>query len=58
MQSTYFVTITGLNHYYGTKPFEIGRIFKIIKEPDNDYDNEAICTSHVYNSQFGYCTCA
>ena len=42
MQDAYFITITGLNHYYGKKPFEIGRVFKIIKEPDNDYDNEAI----------------
>ena len=54
MQSTYFVTITGLNHYYGTKPFEIGRIFKIIKEPDNDYDNEAICACLPFIDKIGY----
>ena len=42
MDKTYFVTITGLNHYYGAKPFEIGRVIKLIKEPDNEYDNEAI----------------
>ena len=42
MEKTYFVTITGLNHYYGKKPFEIGRIIKLIKEPDNEYDKEAI----------------
>ena len=41
MDKTYFVTITGLNHYYGAKPFEIGRVIKLIKEPDNEYDNEA-----------------
>ena len=40
MEKTYFVTITGLNHYYGKKPFEIGRIIKLIKEPDNEYDKE------------------
>ena len=39
MEKTYFVTITGLNHYYGKKPFEIGRIIKLIKEPEAE--NEA-----------------
>ena len=37
-----FITITGINHYFGKKPFEIGRILKLIKEPDDPYDNEAI----------------
>lgn len=37
-----FITITGISHYYGKKPFEIGRTIKLIKEPDNPYDNEAI----------------
>ncbi len=41
MENT-FITITGINHYYGKKPFEIGRIVKLIKEPDNPYDCEAI----------------
>ena len=38
MEKTYFITITGINHYYGRKPFEIGRVIKLIKEPDNEYD--------------------
>lgn len=37
-----FITITGINHYFGKKPFEIGRTVKLIKEPDNPYDKEAI----------------
>ncbi|MBQ7100043.1 MAG: HIRAN domain-containing protein [Clostridia bacterium] len=37
-----FITITGVNHYFGMKPFKIGKIFKIVKEDDNDYDDEAI----------------
>lgn len=37
-----FITITGISHYFGKKPFEIGRTVKLIKEPDNPYDNEAI----------------
>lgn len=36
-----FVTITGVNHYFGMKPFKVGKIFKIVKE-ENDYDDEAI----------------
>ena len=54
MQSTYFVTITGLRHYYGTKPFKIGRIFKLVKEPDNDYDEEAICACLPFIDKVGY----
>lgn len=37
-----FITVTGLSHYYGTKPFKIGSIFKIVKETENLYDGEAI----------------
>ena len=37
-----FITITGVNHYFGMKPFKIGKVFKIVKEDDNDYDGEAI----------------
>lgn len=54
MEKTYFVTITGLNHYYGTKPFEIGRIIKLIKEPDNEYDNEAILAFLPFIDKIGY----
>ena len=54
MQAANFVTITGLRHYYGAKPFEIGRIFKLVKEPDNDYDNEAICACLPFIDKIGY----
>lgn len=37
-----YVTITGFSHYYGLKPFKIGKRLKCIKEPDNFYDAEAI----------------
>ena len=37
-----FVTITGIHNYFGTKPFKVGGLVKIVKEPDNDYDCEAI----------------
>ena len=41
MENT-FVTITGVRNYYGMKPFRVGKIFRIVKEEDNDYDEEAI----------------
>lgn len=37
-----YVTITGMNHYYGLQPFKVGKKLKCIKEPSNPYDNEAI----------------
>ena len=37
-----YITITGMNHYYGLKPFSVGKKVKCIKEKDNPYDNEAI----------------
>lgn len=54
MENTYFVTITGLNHYYGKKPFEIGRIIRLIKEPDNEYDKEAIAAILPFIDKIGY----
>ena len=54
MEKTYFVTITGLNHYYGKKPFEIGRIIKLIKEPDNEYYKEAILAFLPFIDKIGY----
>lgn len=37
-----YVTITGMNHYYGLAPFRIGKKIKCIKEPKNPYDTDAI----------------
>ncbi len=41
MNSTYF-TITGMNHYYGSDFLKKGMRVKLVKEPDNEYDKEAI----------------
>ena len=41
MSKIYF-TITGTGHYYGQKFFESNMEVKLVKEPDNDYDKEAI----------------
>ena len=37
-----YVIITGTNHYYGMKPFSVGKKVKCFKEPDNAFDSEAI----------------
>lgn len=41
MNKVYF-TITGLNFYYGPYIFKKGMEVKLIKEPDNRHDKEAI----------------
>ncbi len=41
MKETYF-TITGMNHYYGSDFLKKSMKVKLIKEPDNPYDKEAI----------------
>lgn len=37
-----YVTITGIRHYYGVKPFSVGKRIKCSKEKNNPYDSEAI----------------
>ncbi len=54
MEKMYFVTITGISHYYGKKPFRIGSVFKLIKEPDNEYDPEAISAFLPFIEKIGY----
>lgn len=54
MENTYFVTITGIDHYYGKKPFEIGRIVKLIKDKSNEYDKEAIAAYLPFIETIGY----
>lgn len=49
-----FVTITGMNHYYGMKPFEIGSKIKCEKEPNNKHDREAISCKMKKINKVGY----
>lgn len=50
----YFITITGQNHYYGMSPYKVNRIVKLVKEPDNSYDSEAIRVELPYIDKIGY----
>lgn len=52
--NTIYVTITGQNHYLGMKPYKIGRTVKLVKEPDNAYDPEAIRVELPYIDTIGY----
>ena len=42
MNEELYVTVVGFNNYYGKKPFIIGNQFQCVKEPDNEYDADAI----------------
>ena len=46
------ITVVGIENYSGTKPFEIGKKVRLIKESDNKYDSNAIA---VYCENFGLC---
>lgn len=54
MENNYFVTITCAKHYYGMKPFEVGRVIKLVKEPSNEHDSEAIRAELPFIEKIGY----
>lgn len=41
MERLYF-TLTGTNYYYGTDFMEPGMAVKLVKDPENEFDKEAI----------------
>lgn len=49
-----YTTIVGLKNYEGSKVFKIGSIVRLVKEPDNDYDLEAIACENRYIGKTGY----
>ena len=53
MKKEYF-TITGMNHYYGSDFMKKGMTVKLIKEPDNEYDKEAIRVEMKGLGKIGY----
>jgi len=40
--SSCYITVTGLNHYYGSDFIKPKTTVRLVKEPDNEYDREAI----------------
>ena len=49
-----FVTITGQNQYLGLKPFKIGRVIKLVKDRDNEFDEDAIRAELPFIDTIGY----
>lgn len=49
-----FATVVGLKNYKGNQVFKLGSIIKLIKEPDNDFDTEAIMCELKYIGKTGY----
>lgn len=53
MAKTYF-TLTGTKHYYGTDFLEKGMKITLEKDPDNEYDKEAIQVKMKGMGKIGY----
>ncbi len=49
-----FFTLTGTNHYYGSDFLKNGMKVKLVKEPDNEYDKEAIRVEFKGLGKIGY----
>lgn len=49
-----FVTVTGISHYNGVRPYEIGKMLVCQKEPSNPFDTEAIMVLDKGNHKVGY----
>lgn len=54
MDDEIYFTLTALNMFHGSKPFRIGSIVKLVKEPDNKYDLEAIRVDLRYAGHSAY----
>lgn len=52
--TTIYFTLTGLNHYYGYEFLEPGMELHLHKEPDNEYDREAIIVEIDGLGKIGY----
>lgn len=50
----FYVTITGMNNYCGNQGFRVGDELKIVKDYDNDFDDEAIKVEAVGLGTVGY----
>jgi hypothetical protein len=53
MSEVYF-TLTGTKHYYGSDFIEPGMKVKLSKEPDNEFDKEAIRVDFKGLGKIGY----
>ena len=49
-----YITVIGFSQYHGAKPFKLNGIIKLVKEPENKYDTEAIACYMRYCGKIGY----
>lgn len=49
-----YITITGMNHYYGLLPFKVGKKFTCKKDKCNPYDADAIKVIKKHIGTVGY----
>ena len=49
-----YITVIAFQNFHGTKPLKIDGIIKLVKEPDNKYDTEAIACEMRYFGKIGY----
>ena len=49
-----FITLTGTNHYFGNDFIKKGTKIRLEKEPDNEYDKEAIKVAYEGLGKIGY----
>ena len=49
-----FITLTGTKHYFGNDFLKKGKKIRLEKEPDNEYDKEAIKITYEGLGKIGY----
>ena len=49
-----YITITGIDNYYGAAPFRLGMQTKCVKESGNPYDSEVIRCEGKHLGEVGY----
>ena len=54
IENDLYITVIGFNKFHGSKPFKLDGTIKLIKEPDNKYDTEAIACEMRYFGKVGY----
>lgn len=42
MKKSNFITITGIDHYYGAYVYKVGGVLELVKEEDNHFDRDAV----------------
>lgn len=54
MNKQVFVAVTGLKHYFGSEFIQIGQVVRLVKEPSNPQDQEAILVEMTPLGKIGY----